>query len=210
MRLKIAEPGVDVHRIMLHDGAVRAINNEGVDDKRIGGIGAPWDSMTTLFEWDDVVVREKYKRGCFTNLNDGSDVRSFYNHNPDVVLGRRSNRTLRLSDTDAGLTYDVSLNGDDPDAMRVYSRVKRGDVVGASVWFRPEPDGVERNETFDEQGRRVVDRVIVRATLMECGPVTDGQYTDTTAVARAIMRSAAEASHDEFMAAITAAGGWKR
>ena len=208
MKLVRAREGETVGRLALADGACRAVS--GDDEKRPGvhGVAAPYDSWTTLYEGADFVWRERYAAGCFSGtLERGDDVRSCFNHRLNDILGRRSAGTLTLADTDTGLEYETAINPDDPMAMGVYARVKRGDVAGASCWFRP-----LKIETVEARvdGRVSYDDTIVTADLFECGPVTDGQYVDATATARAvrdILIARADRSYEDFQAALKAVGG---
>ena len=206
MRLIRAERGELVGRLALADGACRAV--AGKDDKPSGirGVSAPYESWTVLYDSPSMRVREQYKRGCFgESLKGKDDIRCMFNHRTEFILGRRAAGTLRLADTDEGLEYEVEINAADPMAMGVYARVARGDVGGASCWFRP--TDVQTNERRSPDGKIEVEETIVKAELYECGPVTDGQYTDATAVARGIMQSISEASYKDFMRAVEAAGG---
>ena len=212
MKLTRAEEGVLVGRLMLRDGACRAAGSEK-SGRGIRGIAAPWDSFTVLYESPSVRIREQYARGCFDkSLKGDKDVRCMFNHEPMMILGRRGAKTLTLRDTDDGLEYEVEVNGSDPMAVGVYARVSRGDVAGASCWFMP--TDVEKRETRLPDGRLEIEETIREADLYECGPVTDGAYSDATAAARGIVsafeaaeKRARQAEYDEFMRRLEAAGG---
>lgn len=191
MRLQRALRGVSVGRLA---GPVRATDAEADGPRRIEGTSAPYDSWTVLIDNPRYRLRERYARGCFDeSLESGSDVRCCFNHDRNIILGRLSNGTLRLDPKGDGLTYSVDLNAEDPIAMAVHSRVKRGDVVGGSTWFIPIAVNTTR-ETVEGQFRE--DDTIVRADLWEQGPVIDGAYEDTDAAARACMRAAGISDRD--------------
>lgn len=78
-----------------------------------------------------------------------TDVRAFYNHNTDMLLGRQSNGTLKLSMEEGGLAFSIDLPntsyGND-----IRELVKRGDLNQASFGFLPgkfdlgrAPDGLQ-------------------------------------------------------------------
>ena len=205
MKLIRAQKGVLVGRLQLAAGACRAKDAEGDHPPGIRGISAPWESWTTLYESPSIRIREQYKRGCFDEaINGTGDVRCMFNHERTMILGRRAAGTMRIADSKEGMEYEVDVNMADPMAMGVFARVARGDVAGASCWFLP----TEVQTTARQVGgRQEYDDTIVKADLYECGPVTDGAYSDATATARDILRAAADASYRKFKRALEAAGG---
>ena len=142
----------------------------------ITGYGAVFyqseDRGTEYQLWDDVY--ERIMPGAFAHIGD-SDVRSFFNHNPDVVLGRTVAGTLTLSVDAVGLRYAVTP----PDsAQNVVESVKRGDVDGSSFMFVP-TETTWRDEAHEE--RTITIREINRVELLEVGPVTFPAYEATSA-----------------------------
>ncbi len=142
----------------------------------ITGYGAVFydanDSGTEYRLWDDVF--ERIMPGAFEQL-DHADVRSFFNHNPDVVLGRTVAGTLTLSVDSVGLRYAVTpidAHG------HIVESVKRGDVDGSSFMFVP-TETTWRDETHDE--RTITIREINQVELFEVGPVTFPAYEATSA-----------------------------
>ena len=163
----------------------------------IRGLGAPYGVWTTLWDTPYSLVRERYAPGCFkTSLASDIDVMCCRDHKRDDILGRVSNNSLTLSEDSDGLSFDVRLNPDDPQAVRIYAQVKRQDIKGASTRFM-----VDEIETKEKKvdNRYVYDDTIVKATLFEVGPVTDPAYPTTTADVRE--RSAERAEWQEFLRA---------
>ena len=78
-----------------------------------------------------------------------SDIKCFYNHNYDLILGRTSNNTLTLTNDEVGLYGSCKLNLNDSQARDVFERVKRGDITGCSfgAWIEDE-DFNSNNNTF--------------------------------------------------------------
>jgi HK97 family phage prohead protease len=102
------------------------------------------------------------------------DLVSYFNHNPDVMLGRESSGTLKVWSDDKGVGFEVT-----PPATRadILELISRRDVKGASFTFSVDKGG----EAFstDEKGRAI--REIRAATIYELGPVVQPAYPSTTA-----------------------------
>lgn len=82
--------------------------------------------------WDGAT--ESIAPGAFDESISG-DVRSLYNHNDDLVLGRTSAGTMELRQDSHGLWGRVKINTNDTEAMNAYERIKRGDITGCSFGF---------------------------------------------------------------------------
>lgn len=76
----------------------------------------------------EMVAPEAGEKALGTNR----DIRCFYNHNYDLVLGRQSNNTLMLKSDEKGLWGRVELNMNDSQARDIFERVKRQDISGCS------------------------------------------------------------------------------
>jgi HK97 family phage prohead protease len=114
-------------------------------------------------------------------LASDGDVIAAFNHNPERVLGRRSSGTLRLSKDAVGLRYEVDVNPEDPEAMSVVAKIKRGDLRGSSFAFRV-ADGGQRWANEGEQRVRMLENV----HLYDVGPVTNPAYGASTTGLRAV------------------------
>lgn len=114
---------------------------------------------------------------------EGYDVVCCRDHEDFLVLGRVSNGTLRLVDTDNGLNYECDL----PDVS--YSRdlialVERGDVRGSSFRFT-----VLEDEWQPARENGLARRVIHKMRLYEVGPVTMPAYPSTALSLRSLLGS---------------------
>lgn len=77
------------------------------------------------------------------------DIKCFYNHNYDLILGRQSNNTLTLTNDNIGLFGTCKLNLNDSQARDVFERVKRGDITGCSFGaYVEDEDFNPDNNTF--------------------------------------------------------------
>ena len=111
------------------------------------------------------------------SLKSRNDIKSFVNHNTDMVLGSTRAGTLRFTDDERGLLTNIDL----PETT--YGRdlsvsVQRGDVSGMSVGM-----SVVRDEWSADGGQRR----IIEARLHEASVVTGFQaFTSTTAAVRSL------------------------
>lgn len=117
---------------------------------------------------------------AFDEVWEGSDVRALFNHDPNIVLGRRNAGTLELRKTEKGITYRVKYNPNDPDHVRVMEKVKRGDVSQSSFSFR-----VAKDEWTTRNGKD--HRKIMKLERWgDVSPVTYPGYPDTKVAARSL------------------------
>lgn len=113
-------------------------------------------------------------------LSDPStDVRSFWNHESSMLLGRQSAGTLRIWSDSTGLGFEVQLPntsvGNDVRAL-----AERGDIGGVSIGFRPE------TESWSRIGTRELRTHTSVAALIEISPCSLPAYSDTTAQLRSL------------------------
>jgi len=115
---------------------------------------------------------EQIEAGAFDNvMND--DVRAYYNHDENRLLGRVSSGTLRISTDKKGLYYEVDLPNTTY-ANDLIELMKRGDVNQSSFAFLIEKDRWEqRNGTT----YRVIEKV---SRLFDVSPVAQPAYPDAT------------------------------
>jgi hypothetical protein len=104
----------------------------------------------------------------------GRDLVSYFNHDPNVMLGRESSGTLTVGGDDKGVWFEVT-----PPATRadVLELVSRRDVKGASFTFSVDKGG--EGWTTDDKGRAI--REIRAASIYELGPVVSPAYVATSA-----------------------------
>lgn len=125
--------------------------------------------------------REKFKPGAFGDL-DGSDVIATIHHDTRQLLGRTP-KTLRLTDTNNALRYEVDVP-DTSSGRDAVELIGRGDIRGSSFTFRIKAGGQE----LDEQEDGSLIRTVTKAELFEVAPVVSPAYpqTDTSVAQRSI------------------------
>jgi HK97 family phage prohead protease len=105
------------------------------DGNTIVGYAAIWDSPSEPMPFIEYV-----KRGAFSKtLNDGADVRLLVDHE-GVPLARTKSGTLTLEEDDRGLRMEAKLDPSNPDAARMISAMRRGDLSQMSFAFRTVKD----------------------------------------------------------------------
>ena len=158
-----------------------------------GGAAAPTTlaGYAAVFNEETVIAgmfRERIAPGAFGDSIRTDDVPAQFNHDPNFVLGRTANGTVRLSEDRRGLRYEVDLNPDDSDAVRIGAIVARGDVSASSFAFCCENDGDD--EWIMDDPAKLPLRIIKRARLYDVAPVTTPAYPTTTVGARTARRLA--------------------
>lgn len=161
---------------------VTEVRSEG-EGRKIAGYGAVFNVETDIGGF----FREKIAPGAFSSSMDG-DIRSFFNHDSNNVLGRTKSGTLRLSQDTTGLRYEVDLP-DTQVARDLKVSMERGDVDGSSFAF------TVTRESWDETGD-VPLRTIEEANLYEVGPVTVPAYPDAKVALRSLEKAREEKPED--------------
>jgi HK97 family phage prohead protease len=145
----------------------------------IEGYAALFDVETTIAG----LFRERISPGAFRDTIARDDVRGLFNHDPNIVLGRKTAGPLRLREDSKGLRYTARLNPDDPLAVSVGARVKRRDVTGSSSWFAIDDPSDEEWEPPAIRGGLPL-RTLRKLRLIDVSPVTFPAYIWTSAAAR--------------------------
>lgn len=115
---------------------------------------------------------EQIERGAFDDVLD-NDVRAYFNHDENLILGRVSSGTLRISTDKKGLFYEVDLPNTTY-ANDLMELMKRGDINQSSFAFLIDRDRwEERNGTT----YRIIEKV---SRLLDVSPVAQPAYPDAT------------------------------
>jgi len=150
------------------DCELRAVEPAGEGRRKIAGHAAVFDSLSEDL-WG---FRERIVPGAFREAIGRSDIRALLNHDPNFVLGRTANGTLRVHEDDHGLAVEI-----DPPATGwaddLLVSIGRGDISQMSFAFR-----VGEDRWDDVAGTR--ERTILSFDeIFDVSPVTYPAYPDT-------------------------------
>lgn len=145
------------------------IRSEG-DGNTLVGYAAIFDSPSEPMPFTEYV-----KRGAFSKtINDGADVRLLIDHE-GVPLARSKSGTLVLEEDDKGLRVEAELDPNNPDAARIMSAMKRGDLNQMSFAFRTIKDNWNNDRSVRE---------LREVQLFDVSVVTFPAYEETVAELR--------------------------
>jgi HK97 family phage prohead protease len=170
-----------MERRMTPSGEIR-IEERKDGGKMIVGYGAVFhregDAGTEYRLAPDIV--ERISPAAFNRaLQEKQDTRGLFNHDPNMILGRASSGTMRLSTDAKGLRYEIDLP-DTQTGKDVAASIARGDLSGSSFSFRingKSGQRFEKGDSFDV-------RHILDVDLYDVGPVTFPAYEGTTTAMR--------------------------
>src|SRR5665213_2146042 len=182
------------------DTEYRVIAAEGVKiERRDGGIGrkpvTTFEGYGALFGARTLIggegglgqppgygsFYEEVAPGAFARSLVENDAVMLFNHNPDLLLGRKSAGTLSVREDQHGLWTQNNI----PDTglgRDLTVQTERGDITGMSFSFNVAPGG--ERWTLLPDGEEL--RTLGDLDLFDVGPVTFPQYTQTTFSQRAV------------------------
>lgn len=115
---------------------------------------------------------EQIAPGAFDGVMD-NDVRAYFNHDENLLLGRVSSGTLRIGTDARGLYYEVDMPNTSY-ANDLVELMKRGDVNQSSFAFLI---GEDRWEERNGKTYRIIEKV---SRLLDVSPVAQPAYPDAT------------------------------
>lgn len=140
------------------------------DGNTLVGYAAVFDSPSEPMPYTEYV-----RRGAFSKtLNDGADVRLLIDHE-GVPLARTKSGTLSLEEDERGLRVEAELDPENPDAARVLSAMRRGDLSQMSFAFKTVKDSYSEDRSVRE---------LKEVKLFDVSIVTFPAYEDTVAELR--------------------------
>jgi len=129
-------------------------------------------------------LREEIDPHAFDSvMASNPDVRAFFNHDPNMVLGRTTAGTLRLSVDARGLQYEI----DPPDtqvARDLMVSMRRRDITGSSFGFV-----CKRDQWTDNPDGSVTRRILEFDQLLDVSPVTFPAYPASSSEANSLPAS---------------------
>ena len=153
------------------------LESRGDSKPKITGYAAVFNKRSSdLGRFREVIDKRAFNAHLATN----PDVVGLFNHSNDMVLGRTSSGTMRLSVDDYGLRYEI----DPPNtsyANDLMESMKRGDIRSSSFAFFADD---EDWDVDSETGENI--RTIKQARLIDCSPVTAPAYPDATSQVRSM------------------------
>ena len=151
---------------------------DGEDDWTVRGYAAVFDSPSEPLPFTEYVKRGAFKK----TIKDRSDVRLLIDHT-GVPLARTKSGTLTLTEDDKGLFMEARLDPANPDAVKIRSALKRGDLSQMSFAFETIKDSWNAERTVRELKEvRLHDVSIVTYPAYEetSAEMRNQQITDTT------------------------------
>ena len=148
------------------------------------GHSAVFNQPSVNLGWGDNEVREYISPGAFKKALASSDCRALINHDPNLILGRESAKTLNIEETEEGIRSTIILP-DTSYGKDLAISVVRGDIreqsfqfiVGKDVWEE------DREKKFSKR------TILEVKELIDISAVTFPAYPDT---------SIAKRSYDNF------------
>ncbi len=142
-------------------------------DEDTGGITG-YAAVFNKWSEDLGFFKEKIQEGAFKRTIDADDVRALINHDPNLIIGRTKNKTLKLWEDDKGLGYDVQLP-DTSYANDLRESIKRKDITQNSFGFQA---------VQDEWSKDGAKRTLTEVKLFDVSPVTFPAYKQTSVALR--------------------------
>lgn len=148
------------------------------------GFSAVFNQPSENLGWGDQEVREYISPGAFKAALVSSDCRALINHDPNLILGRESAKTLIIEETEEGLRSMITLP-DTSYGKDLAVSVARGDIREQSFQFV-----VARDAWEEDREKKFSKRTILEVKeLIDISAVTFPAYPDT---------SIAKRSYDQF------------
>jgi len=152
------------------------VKRNGDELPKIEGYAAVFDKNS-----EDMGFIERIAPGAFKNSLKTSDVRALFNHDSNIILGRKSSGTLELKEDKKGLF--MSVTPPDTQLVRdmVLSPIERGDVTQQSFGFTVQSDDWDYRD--NEPSIRTITEI---KELFDVSPVTFPAYPDTAVALRSL------------------------
>jgi hypothetical protein len=147
------------------------------------------DPGTEYMLWEG--LSERIATTAFNRaISESQDVRGLFNHDANIILGRTTANTMRISVDMKGLRYEIDLP-DTAQGRDLALSVERGDIDGSSFGF------VVRKQSYayNDDGPNV--RTIEDVDLYDVGPVVFPAYTSTSAGLRSAIYRAGPSDNAE-------------
>jgi len=138
---------------------------DGEESNAITGYAAVFNKWSE----DLGFFKERIIPGAFKKTISENDIRALINHDPNLIIGRTRNKTLKLWEDDKGLGFECKLP-DTSYAKDLRESIKRKDITQNSFGFQTLRDD------WSEDGKK---RDLIEAKLSDISPVTFPAYKQT-------------------------------
>lgn len=162
---------------------VRTVGNKF----QIEGYAAKWNTRSQDLGGFTETIAEYASKA---SLAAGVDTRALFNHDPNMILGRRGAGTLNVSEDSTGIPYQIDMP-DTTYARDLMVSMERKDVLHSSFGFRTVSDDWQA-----DSGTLL--RTLMAIELLDVSPVTYPAYLDTSSGlgARSLAPSAVLAEYE--------------
>ncbi len=145
------------------------------DSKKIIGYAAVYDQLSE----DLGGFKEKIKKGAFANSIARDDIKLLFNHDPNYVLGRNKNGTLKLEEDEHGLRIEATPPNTNF-AKDLINLLERGDIDQMSFGF------IVNKEEWDNTNKDLPIRTLLDVELFDTSIVVYPAYKQTTVNVRSV------------------------
>jgi len=157
-----------------------------VESPKIEGYAATFGTVANIGSFREVI-----QKGAFTRtLANSDDVVALFNHDENMILGRRSAGTLNLEQDEKGLRFSCSIP-DTTVARDVYANLKAGNIRECSFGFGIEDPASD--ESWQKESDGTMLRTLKSVRLFDVSVVTYPAYSNTSAAARNVVADYVEA-----------------
>lgn len=143
----------------------RAAVEVRAEGRKLTGYAATFDNETRIADFHETI-----KRGAFAaSLASGKDILALVDHDSSRVLARTKSGTLRLSEDERGLKFELDVP--DTSAGRdLLALAARSDLGGMSFGFSVSPDG----EVWNGDKRELRSVTLHEVSVVQAFPAYDG------------------------------------
>jgi len=124
-------------------------------------------------------IKTRFAPNAFDKaLASGEAIRALYNHDSSSAVGTTANGSLVFTKFDTYLRYSLTLDLQDPDAVRMLAKIRNGTVSGTSF------GGVIESEVWSDEDEYSV-QTVNEFNLVEVSPTPNPAFTSSRIVTRA-------------------------
>lgn len=147
--------------------------------KEITGYGAIYYDNTPGSEYQiGPNLYERFAKGfADTAIASGQNIVVRYNHDDNFILDDTDNGAKVKAD-DKGIKYSVPFDSQDPDHLKVKSKIEKGLIRGSSI------AATNPKYSFTEEGSKHIAWVTSVERVIDCSPVNNPAYKNAPAMLR--------------------------